>query len=158
MELEPGRIKGVSDKYKMFSYIINSFVPFNRLRNRIDMKHLHFIIALPLFFFLVACYGTDSKTDTLGVKHSVEELTKNPSSKITHKDGWTIVSKMENGDRVYWFLAPDVDNVSSAIFKKIVYVRNKSELETETVSKCDAPKQTCDDFMKQFKNLSEKYR
>ena len=123
-----------------------------------DMKHLHYIITLPLFIFLVACSGTDSKTDVPGVGHSVEDLTKIPSAKITHEGGWTIVSKIENGDRVYWFLAPEVDNVSPAMFKKIVYAKNKSELETETVSQCDAPKQTCDDIMKKFKNLSEKYK
>jgi len=122
------------------------------------MKHLHYIITLPLFVFLVACSGTDSKTDASGVGHSVEELTKSPSAKITHEGGWTIISKIENGDRVYWFLAPEVDNVSPAMFKKIVYAENKSELETKTVSKCDAPKQTCDDLMNKFKNLSEKYK
>jgi hypothetical protein len=65
---------------------------------------------------------------------------------------------MENGDHVYWFLAPDVDNVSSALFKKVIHTGNKNELKTETVSQCDAPKQTCDDLMKQFKNLSEKFK
>ena len=119
---------------------------------------MHYIITLPLFIILITCCGTDSKTDASGVGHSVEDLTKIPSAKITHEDGWTIVSKIENGDRVYWFLAPEVDNVSPAIFKKIVYVKNKSELETETVSQCDAPKQTCDDLMKKFKSLSEKYK
>ena len=122
------------------------------------MKHLHFIITLPLFFFLVACSGTDNNTVASGVDHSGEYLTNNPSAKITHEDGWTIISKMGNGARVYWFLAPDVDNVSSAVFKKIIHTRDKSELGTETVSQCDAPKQTCDDLMKQFKNLSEKFK
>jgi hypothetical protein len=122
------------------------------------MTHLHFIVALALFFFLVACSKTDNKTDAPGVDHSVEYLTNNPSAKITHEDGWTIISKIENGDRVYWFLAPDVDNVSSAVFKKIIHARNKSDLQTETVSQCDAPKQTCDDLMKQFKILSETYK
>jgi hypothetical protein len=122
------------------------------------MKHLHFIIAPALLFFLVACSGTDNKTDASGVDHSVEYLSNNPSAKITHEDGWTIISKMENGDRVYWFLAPDVDNVSSALFKKVIHTGNKSELKTETVSQCDAPKQTCDDLMRQFKNLSEKFK
>ena len=122
------------------------------------MKHLHYIITLPLFVFLVACSGTDSKTNASGVVHSVEDLKNNPSAKITHEGDWTIISKMENGDRVYWFLAPEVDNVSPAIFKKIVYTRDKSELETETVSQCEAPKQTCDDLMKKFKSLSEKYK
>jgi hypothetical protein len=122
------------------------------------MKHLHFILTLPLFFLLVACYGTDSKTGASAVDHSVEDLTKNQSAKITHEDGWTIVSKMENTDRVYWFLAPEVNNVSPAMFKKIIYTEKKSELETKTVSQCDAPKQTCDDLMEKFKSLSEKYK
>ena len=122
------------------------------------MKHLHYIVTLPLFVFLVACSGTDSKTNASGVVHSVEDLKKIPSAKITHEGDWTIISKMENGDRVYWFLAPEVDNVSPAIFKKIVYTRDKRELETETVSQCEAPRQTCDDLMKKFKSLSEKYK
>ena len=122
------------------------------------MKHLHFIVALALSFFLVACSGTDNTTDASDIGYSVEYLTKNPSAKIIHEDGWIIISNMEDGDRVYWFLAPDVDNVSSAIFKKIIHTSNKGDLRTETVSQCDAPKQTCDDLMKQFKNLSEKFK
>lgn len=123
-----------------------------------DIKHLHYIITLPLFIFLVSCSGTDSRTGASGVGHSVEGLTKNPSAKIAHEGDWTIVSKVENGDRVYWFLAPEVDNVSPAMFKKIIYTRKKGELETKTVSQCDAPRQTCDDLMKKFKILSEKYK
>ncbi|MBT8120711.1 MAG: hypothetical protein KJN89_13440 [Gammaproteobacteria bacterium] len=121
------------------------------------MNHLHFIITLPLLCLLAACYGTESKTENSSSKHSVEGLM-DSSAKITHEEGWTIVSKMENSDRVYWFLAPEVDNVSPAMFKKIVYTGNKSELETKTVSECEAPKQTCDELMKQFKILSEKYK
>lgn len=122
------------------------------------MKSLQLIIALPLIFFLVSCYGTDSKTDAPGVENPAADPAKNPSAKITHEDGWTIVSRMENGDRVYWFLAPEVDNVSPAMFKKIIYDRNKSDLDTKTVSQCDAPKQVCDDLMRQFKELSERYK
>jgi hypothetical protein len=122
------------------------------------MTNLHYIIILPLFVFLLACSGTDNKTDASGAGHSVEDLAKNPSAKITHEGGWTIVSKMENGNRVYWFLAPEVDNVSPAMFKKIIYAGDKSELETETVSQCEAARQTCDDLMKKFKKLSEKYK
>ena len=123
-----------------------------------NKKHLHYIFTLSLLVFLVACSGTDSKSGATRVGHSVEDLTKNPSAKITHENGWTIVSKVENGDRVYWFLAPEVDNVSPAMFKKIVYTGNKNELETKTVSQCDAPKQTCDDLMKKYESLSEKYK
>ncbi|MDB4575967.1 hypothetical protein N9112_03325 [bacterium] len=119
------------------------------------MKNLHLISTLPLLFLLVACYATDSKT---GAGHSLAGLTKDPSAKISHEDGWTIVSKIENGDRVHWFLAPEVDNVSPAMFKKIIYTGDKSELDTKTVSQCEAPKQTCDDLMKKFKSMSEKYQ
>lgn len=119
------------------------------------MKNRHFISTLPLLFLLVACYGTDSK---MGADDSVAGLTKDPSAKINHEDGWTIVSKIENGDRVHWFLAPEVDNVSPAMFKKIIYTGDKSELDTRTVSQCEAPKQTCDDLMQKFKSLSEKYK
>lgn len=122
------------------------------------MKNLHYIFTLPLFVLLLACSGTDSKTGASGAGHSIDDLAKNPSAKITHEDGWSIVSKMENENRVYWFLAPEVDNVSPAMFKKIIYAGDKSELETETVSQCEAPKQTCDDLMKKFKKLSEKYK
>ncbi len=122
------------------------------------MKHLHFLLTLPVLFLLVACYGTDSKKGTSVAGQSVESLTKDSSAKITHEGGWTIVSKMENTDRVYWFLAPEVDNVSPAMFKKIIYSGDKRELESKIVSECEAPKQTCDDLMKQFKVMSEKYK
>ena len=122
------------------------------------MKHLHYIITLLLFFVLIACSGTDNKTESSSINSSVEYLAKKPSAKTFHEDGWTIVSKTESGNRVYWFLAPEVENVSPAMFKKIIYKKVNSELETKTVSQCDAPKQTCDDLMKQYKTLSEKYK
>jgi glutamate dehydrogenase/leucine dehydrogenase len=122
------------------------------------MKHLHFFLTLPLFILLAACYATDRKTGTSDAGHTVDELTKDSSAKITHEDGWTIVSRMENTGRVYWFLAPEVDNVSPAMFQKIIYTGDKRELESKIVSECEAPKQTCDDLMKQFKVMSEKYK
>lgn len=122
------------------------------------MKHLHFLITMPLLFLVVACYQTDSKTAASAVNHSVAGLTNKPSAKITHEEGWTIISKTENGDRVYWFLAPEVDNVSPAMFKKTVFNKDKSKQGFETVSECDAPKQVCDELMQQFKTLSEKYK
>jgi len=122
------------------------------------MKHLHYIISLLLFFVLVACSGTDDKLDAPGIDPSVEYLSKNRSENIVRENGWSIIPTVENGDRVYWFLAPEVNNVSPAMFKKIIYTDAKSELETKMVSQCDAPKQTCDDLMKQFKTLSEKYK
>ena len=71
-----------------------------------DMKHLRYIIMLPLFIFLVACYETDSKKDATAAGHSVEDLIKNPSAKVTHEDGWTIVSKIENGEIITAVISP----------------------------------------------------
>lgn len=122
------------------------------------MRYLHYIFTLSLFIFLIGCFGADNKADNPGSNRSLDDLTESPTAKITHENGWTIVSKMEDKDRVYWFLAPEVDNVSPAMFKKIIFSSDKSELETKTVSECEAPRQTCDDLMKQFKVLSEKYK
>lgn len=113
------------------------------------MKRLHYIISLSLFFVLASCSGADDKTDASSI---------DASSNIVHEGGWSIVPKIENGNRVYWFLAPEVNNVSPAMFKKIIYTNVSNELETKTVSQCDAPKETCDDLMKQYKILSEKYK
>ncbi len=124
----------------------------------ISMKHLNFVVAFFLICFLVACAGSDSTTGSSNASNTYENLTKGPSSKTTHEDGWAIVSKMENGDRVYWFFAPDIDNVSPAMFKKTILIKDKSKQGFEVVSKCDAPIQVCDDLMKQFKTLSEKYK
>ena len=123
-----------------------------------NMNYLHYIITLPLFVFLVACSGDNSKTGLSGAGHLVEDITKSPSAKIDQDGGWTIVSKIEDGNRVYWFLAPEVDNISPAMFKKTVFSYNKNELETKMISQCDAPKQTCDDLMKKFESLSAKYK
>jgi hypothetical protein len=124
----------------------------------ISMKHLNFIVTFFLICFLVACAGSDSTAGSSNASNTYENLTKGPSSKTTHEDGWAIVSKMENGDRVYWFFAPDIDNVSPAMFKKTILIKDKSKQGFEVVSKCDAPIQVCDDLMKQFKTLSEKYK
>ena len=124
----------------------------------ISMKHLNFIVAFFLICFLVVCAGSDIATGSSNASNRYENLTKGPSSKTTHEAGWAIVSKMENGDRVYWFFAPDIDNVSPAMFKKTILIKDKSKQGFEVVSKCDAPIQVCDDLMKQFKILSEKYK
>ena len=124
----------------------------------ISMKHLNFVVSFFLIYFLVACAGTDSATGSSNSYNTLENLTKGSSSKSAHEDGWTIVSKMVNGDRVYWFFAPDIDNVSPAMFKKTILNKDKSKQGFEVVSKCDAPIQVCDELMRQFKALSEKYK
>lgn len=86
-----------------------------------------------------------------------EEATKTPDASITKDGDWTVVSRMEKGKRVYWFVAPDVDKISPALFKKSIQLDNNSKT-TLTVSKCEAPKKTCDDLMKTFETMSEKYK
>jgi len=124
----------------------------------ISMKCLKFIVPFFLICLLVACNGTDSTTSSSDTSNTFEKLTKGVSSKTTYEEGWTIVSKMENGERVYWFFAPDIDNVSPAMFKKTIFSKDKSKQGFKVVSKCDAPKQVCDDLMKHFKILSEQYK
>jgi hypothetical protein len=123
-----------------------------------SMKYLKFIVPFFLGYFLVACNGTESTTGSSNTSETYESLTKGVSSKITHEDGWAIVSKVESADRVYWFFAPDIDDVSPAMFKKTILNKDNSGQGFEVVSRCEAPKQVCDDLMEQFKVLSEKYK
>jgi len=123
------------------------------------MKLLHYIISLPLYCFVAACSGPeDSATESPKVVDATEYLANDPEAIVSHEDGWAIVSKTENGDRVYWFLAPDQNKVSHAQFKKTIHVSDNNEKETRVVSHCEAPKQACDDLMERFKTLSESYR
>ena len=121
------------------------------------MKHLHLIIPFILSCSVVACNGTNGTSDPSNSYNKFDSLTKDSSAKFYHEDDRTIVSRTENGDRVYWFLAPDVDKATPAMFKKTVHATEKAQ-ETVTVSECEAPKQVCDDLMKRFKILSEKYK
>ena len=80
------------------------------------------------------------------------------TASITHEDGWTIVSKEENGDRVYWFLAPDVNGASPAMFKKIINTGDKDQPGIKIVSECEASKKLCDELNARFKEMSKKYQ
>lgn len=106
---------------------------------------------------MVACSRMDSATESSSIYQSYENLAKKPSAEIFHEDDWTIVSLTENGDRVYWFLAPEIDNVTPAMFKKTVHTGGEDKPKTRIVSDCHAPKQICVDLKKQFNALSEKY-
>ncbi len=121
-------------------------------------NYLNFVTAFFLVFFLVACVGTDGTTGSTNASRTFGNLSKVASSTTTHEDGWTVVSKIENGDRVYWFFAPDINNVSPAMFKKTILDKDISKKGFEVVSECEAPKQVCDDLMTKFKILSEKYK
>ena len=124
----------------------------------LTMKFKYFTILLPLLSFLVACSGNDNKANEPAIAQSLEKLSGSPSADIVYEDGWTIVSKIEDGNRVYWFLAPEQDNVSPALYKKVIYANDESGLKTKLVSQCEASKQTCDELMEKFRKLSEKYK
>lgn len=125
------------------------------------IKYLLNSITLIAIYFLTGC--NEPQEATVSVDHTmtydaVEEATKNTDASITRDGDWTIVSRPEKGDRVYWFVAPDIDKVSPALFKKTIHFDGKNTKQTLTVSKCEAPKQTCDNLMEQFKAMSEKYK
>ncbi len=125
------------------------------------MRYLLSIISFTTIYCLTAC--SEPQEATVSVDHTmtydaVEEATKTPDASISRDGNWTIVSRVEKGDRAYWFVAPDIDKVSPALFKKTIHFDGKNTKQTLTVSKCEAPKQTCDDLMEQFKTLSDKYK
>jgi hypothetical protein len=118
-----------------------------------SIKSLKTLLLIIFVYLLSACSGAANSMS----QDPVSSVNKS-GAKTEHQDGWTIISKEEDGDRVYWFLAPDVDNVSPAMFKKIIHTNADNKHEIKTVSQCDAPKKLCDDLMKKFKTLSESYR
>jgi hypothetical protein len=122
------------------------------------MKPFYFIISSLLLYFIVACSGPDSALDSSDTYQGVENASIKPTVKTFHDNGWTIISTTENGDHVYWFLAPDIDKASPAMFKKTIPAKDKQAQETVIVSECEAPRAVCDELMKQFKGLSEKYK
>ncbi|MDH5392451.1 MAG: hypothetical protein OEY11_04595 [Gammaproteobacteria bacterium] len=125
------------------------------------MRYFLSIISLITIYFLTACSEPQEATisvDPTMTYGAFEEATKTPDASITHDGGWTVVTRMKNGNRVYWFVAPDVNKVSPALFKKTIHLKDKNTKQTLTVSKCEAAKQSCDDLMEQFKTLSEKYK
>jgi len=75
---------------------------------------------------------------------------------VVHVEGWAIVPKMKQGERVYWFIAPDENGVSPGVFRKTIHGGDDGKQFT-IVSECEAPKQTCDRLMQQFETLSEQY-
>jgi len=122
------------------------------------MKPLYFLIS-PLLLYSIAAYSVpDPAMASSNSYHAFESAKKQPAAKTFHENDWTIISTTENGAQVYWFLAPDRDKASSALFKKTIPAKDKLEQETVIVSECEAPKKVCDNLIKQFKTLSEKYK
>jgi hypothetical protein len=132
------------------------------------MKLSRTIGALILCKVLSACSAPDSAQAELPVAQAAvasaavytafDEIASAPDASITHDGDWKIVSRQDNGDRVYWFVAPDMDNASPALFKKTIHASAHDEVETKIVSHCEAPKPVCDALMEEFKLLSERYQ
>ncbi|MDH5425887.1 MAG: hypothetical protein OEY29_12905 [Gammaproteobacteria bacterium] len=125
------------------------------------MRYFLSIISLLAIYLQTAC--SDPQEATVSTDPDVtygafKEATKTADASITRDGDWTIVSRVVKGDRVYWFVAPDVNKSSPALFKKTIHLEDKIARENITVSKCEAPKKTCDDLMQQFNTLSEKYK
>jgi len=108
------------------------------------------LIILTLLIIVAGCRNQDVP--------EITEPTEDSSASITHEDGWTIVSKEENGDHVYWFLAPDVNGASPAMFKKVINNSDKHEPRIKVISECEASKQLCEELAARFRNISEKYQ
>lgn len=128
------------------------------------MKYFLNITALFTITFLIGCSEPQETTEEATVSvdptmtyDAYEEATQTPDASITKDGDWKVVTKMEKGNRVYWFVAPNVDNVSPALFKKTIQL-DKNSKTTLSVSKCEAPKKTCDKLMQKFKTLSVKYK
>jgi len=95
--------------------------------------------------------------DYSALSETFEKLIKNPSSKISQQDGWSIVSLIENGNHVFWFFAPKENAAHPAVVKKTISVKEGSS-ETVILTLCEAPKQKCDDLIRQFKAINEIYK
>ena len=140
---------------------MNIIIPDKSAVTKTIMRYFLSIISLITIYFLTGCSEPQDATvsvDPTMTYDAFEEETKTPDASITHDGDWTVVSRMVKGDRVYWFVAPDVNEVSPALFKKTIHFDGKNSKETKTVSKCEAPKQTCDELMEKFKTLSDKYK
>ncbi|MFV9616287.1 MAG: hypothetical protein ACNYZG_10045 [Gammaproteobacteria bacterium] len=101
--------------------------------------------------------GNKNVIEYSSVSEALEKLKKHPSSNVSQQGGWSIVSLKENGNQVIWFFAPKEHAVHPAVVKKTITVKD-SGTETVILTLCEAPKQKCDDLIKQFKNLNEIYK
>ncbi len=122
------------------------------------MKLTHIIVT-----FLVLSPGAVAaenavRIDEPSVYRAFEAIKKKPAASISHQDGWSIVSLTEKGNRVYWFLAPDEDNITPALIKKTIHEKDKDTHEIDIVSECGALRKKCEALMKQFKTLSKDYK
>lgn len=122
------------------------------------MKLTHIIITFLMLSPGVLAAENAARIDEPSVYRAFEAIKKKPTASISHQDGWSIVSLTEKGNRVYWFLAPDENNVTPALIKKTIHEKNKDTDKIVIISECEAPREKCEALMKQFKALSKDYK
>ena len=122
-----------------------------------NMKILKIVFVLLILYSTNLLAVNESAVDYSSVSEALEKLKKHPSSKISQQDGWLIVSLIENGNHVFWFFAPKEHAAHPAVMKKTITVKDGG-IETVILTLCEAPKQKCDDLIKQFKNINEIYK
>ena len=87
------------------------------------------------------------------VSKAFEKLKAEPSAVISEKQGWTIISFEKEISFVFWFFAPKVNQVSPAVFKKII-APNNGVIETKIISLREASQAVCKEITQQFKNIN----
>ena len=127
------------------------------LYKSINMKILKIVFTSIILHSTNLLAENEDVIDYSSVSETLEKLKKHPSSKISQQDGWSIVSLIENGNHVLWFFAPKENSAHPAVVKKTITVKDGSS-ETVILTLCEAPKQTCDDLIKQFKHINETYK
>lgn len=111
-----------------------------------------FVIAVSIYLFVI------NKSDLAkSVTPSVDTPARPGADTETIIDnGWSITPRMQDGERVYWFVPPGENGTSPGVFKKTIHDGSDGK-EITIVSECEAPKQTCDRLQQQFDALSTKY-
>jgi len=121
------------------------------------MKILLVIIS-SLIFYSSSLIASDENTIAYpSVAKALEKLKNNPSANISQRDGWTIISLVDDGNPVFWFFAPEEHAAHPAMIKRTVLKKNGGK-ETVIVSFCQAPKQKCDKLSSDFNILSKQFK
>lgn len=117
-------------------------------------KTILLVIAL-MAFSVTVYFVTINKSGLPGQQSAIDEP-EQVGTTIVREDGWAVVPRSVDGDREYWFVAPDIEGASPAVFKKRIHMQG-SEKQTTIVSECEAPKATCERLMQQFEQISKNY-
>ena len=87
------------------------------------------------------------------VMRELENLKNNPDSKIRVEEGWIIIQK----EHTHWSFAPESHEAYPA-FAKREFVEKNGGVHIKMGITCGATKEICDRFVKEFKDLNDKFR